>query len=155
MDASTMAATTAQSESKPTSVYARAFTQRQIVTMVVVGVIGWYIAATCIRLGEGTALFARGPAHVALFAAAIPVGWFTAWACARLGSLRKGQIVLGATLASAAAMVCDGVALTWTPRLYGETETHRTAAGALLLWGVAMIVFGAFFEAARDRREEA
>jgi len=114
---------------------------RQAAILVTWGVLLWFAVALFIRWAP-PALFGRGVATALLFAAAAPIAWASIWATQRVASLRPGQLVAGAALASAAAMFCDGIALTWSS-LYGS-GTDLVPAAAWLLWGVAAILTAAF-----------
>ena len=119
---------------------------RQAAILVVWGVLLWFLVALFIRWAP-PALFGRGLATALLFAAAAPIAWALIWVTQRVASLRPDQLVAGAALASAAAMFCDGVALTWSS-LYGS-GTDLVPAAAWLLWGVAAIIIAAFAVARR------
>lgn len=121
--------------------------RRQTAILLSWGVLLWFSAAMFIRYVPA-ALFGRGAATALLFAAAVPVAWVTIWATRRVASLRSDQLVAGAALGSAAAMFCDGIALTWTS-LYGS-DRDLVPAAAWLLWGVAAILVSAFVAARQD-----
>lgn len=123
----------------------------QIATLAGWGVVLWLIVALAIRAAPGL-LFDRGWPTVALFALAPLNAWLTIGLTRRLFSLDPRQIVPAAVIASAAAMLCDCVALTWTT-LYGPGTKDLTPVGALLLWGVANILIVALIvDAAGGRR---
>lgn len=119
---------------------------RQAATLAAWGVLLWFAVALFIRWAP-PALFGRGVATALLFAAAAPIAWVSIWATQRVAALRPDQLVAGAALASAAAMFCDGIALTWSS-LYGP-GTDLVPAAAWLLWGVAAILTAAFVTAHR------
>ncbi len=106
----------------------------------------WFVAALFIRQTASTALFARGPATALLFAAAWPIAWLAVRATRRLAALTAAQLVPGLALASAAAMLCDGIGITWTT-LYGPRGADLAPPAAWLLWGVATILISAFASA--------
>ena len=119
----------------------------QAAALVAWGVLLWFAAALLIRWAPPV-LFGRRAWTALLFASALPNAWLTIWATRRLLSLRDDQFVPAAALASAAAMFCDGVALTWTS-LYGPETRDLVPVAALLLWGVAAILVAAFAAAHR------
>jgi len=145
--ASTTAASYAAQASRP-SAAAVPLSPSQAAALATWGVFLWFAAALLIRWAPPV-LFGRGTWTVLLFAAALPNAWLTMWATQRLLSLRADQLVPAAALAAAAAMFCDGVALTWTT-LYGPETKDLVSAAALLLWGVAAILVAAFVAAHRD-----
>lgn len=126
--------------------YPAALSPRQVLILVAWGVLLWFMVALFIRWASPV-LFERGAATALLFAAAALIAWATVWAKQRVASLRPDQLVAGAALASAAAMFCDGIALTWSS-LYGS-GTDLVPAAAWLLWGVAAILIAAFATAHR------
>ncbi len=69
--------------------------------------------------------------------------------CTRVAALAPGQIVPGVVVASAAALPCDGVALTWTPGLYGPDAASILPAAAWLFWGVGLCLALALVAAGR------
>ncbi len=109
--------------------------RRQAVVLVALALLFWLMAALFIRYAGPAGLFA-GAASAALFALTIPSAWLLIWICKRAAGLGTGQIVAGIALASAAALFCDGVALTWSPSLYGGDRAALLPAAAWLLWGV-------------------
>lgn len=111
------------------------------------GVVLWLLVALTIRIAPPV-LFERGAWTALLFAGALPNAWLTIWLTRRLFSLSAVQIVPATAIASAAAMLCDGVGLTWTT-LYGPGTKDLVPAAALLLWGVAWILVAALIEARR------
>jgi len=119
---------------------------RQAAILVAWGVLLWFVVALFIRWAPPV-LFGRGVATALLFAAAAPIAWVSIWVTQRVALLRPDQLVAGAALASAAAMFCDGIALTWSS-LYG-LGTDLVPAAAWLLWGVAAILTAAFATAHR------
>jgi len=119
---------------------------RQAAILVAWGVLLWFSVGLFIRWAPPV-LFERGVATALLFAAAAPIAWVSIWATQRVASLRPVQLVAVAALASAAAMFCDGIALTWSS-LYG-LGTDLVPAAAWLLWGVAAILTAAFATAHR------
>lgn len=120
---------------------------RQIAVAFAWGLLIWIMAAGLVR-ATPPALFERGVWTVLLFLAAVPSAVVSVWVTRRLASLSAGQIAPGTAVACGAAMLCDGVALTWTP-LYGLEARDLVLVAALLLWGVAAILFVAFVAARR------
>ena len=127
--------------------YPASLSPRQAAILVGWGVLLWFAVALFIRWAPPV-LFGRGVATALLFAAAAPIAWASVWATQWVASLRPDQLVAGAALASAAAMFCDGIALTWSS-LYGS-GADLVPAAAWLLWGVAAILTAAFAAAHRQ-----
>lgn len=120
---------------------------RQAAILVAWGVLLWFGVALFIRWAPPI-LFGRGVETAMLFAVAAPIAWALIWVTQQIASLRADQLVASAALASAAAMFCDGIALTWSS-LYGS-GTDLVPAAAWLLWGVAAIITAAFATAHRQ-----
>lgn len=103
--------------------------------LVTLGVIYWFVAALAIRFAIPSGWYG-GLAGIALFAGTWLLAWRLVDATVRICRLSPPQLVPGIALVSAVAMLCDGVALTWTD-LYGSSAEAVLPAAALLLWGVA------------------
>jgi hypothetical protein len=114
----------------------------QLVRVVALGVVLWYLAAVVIRLGLPAGLYG-GRAGALLFAGTIPLAWACVWLVTRVGALRPAQVLPGVALACVAAMLCDGVALTWTPGVYGGASVRLALGAAWLLHGVGVILLAA------------
>lgn len=56
----------------------------------------------------------------------------------RLAKLLPGQTLPAMGVGTAAATLCDGIALAWFPGLYGHGEAHIAGAGAVILWGAGV-----------------
>jgi hypothetical protein len=83
----------------------------------------------------------------ALFAGGVAFNWPTLWLVERLGGLRRQQIVAGMALGSGVAVMCDGLAITWAPWLYGGISEDLSRAAAWLLWTVGVgLVLAFIFE---------
>jgi hypothetical protein len=122
--------------------------RRQIAIVVAWGVLFWFVAALFIRHAPAE-LFGGGAATALLFAFTALIAWPSVWITRQLASLKPDQLVAGTAIASAAAMLCDGVGLTWSP-LYGPAGAVPVAAAAWLLWGVGLILVAAFVAARRQ-----
>jgi hypothetical protein len=116
-------------------------TDQQIVKLITFGLVFWLVAALFIRWAP-LDLFAGGASTMLLFAVTIPAAWLSVQLAKRLVTLASGQLLTGVGIASAAAMLCDGVGLVWWS-VYGEG--NRLPGAAWILWGVGCILFAAFF----------
>jgi hypothetical protein len=108
----------------------------------------WYVAAVFIRFGLPAGLYGGGPGAL-LFAATVPLAWGSVWLAARVAGLRPAQVVPGTAFACAVAMLCDGVALTWAPGVYGGASAGLALGAAWLLFGVGAILVAALLTASR------
>lgn len=87
----------------------------QAARLAVLGVLFWLAAVLFIRHGIPAGFFG-GAAGALLFALTVPAALLLIWTCKRMAALRTDQLVAGVAVASAAALFCDGIALTWAPR---------------------------------------
>jgi hypothetical protein len=75
-----------------------------------------------------------------LLFAALPMAWLTLRLLRRVAG--DAGLVEALAIASAPALLLDGVALTWAPWVYGAAVAEQRAAGAWLLWfvGVSLVL---------------
>lgn len=125
----------------------------QSAIMLMAGIALWFAAARLLHALNAAGILGGG-SGIAVFAAVVPGTAPFVLLLQRLGRLGIDQIVPGYALATLAALACDGVAVTWHPALYGETEAAvRLAAGAVL-FGAAVGLALAFALAALLRTRE-
>jgi len=122
----------------------------QAASLVALGIVLWFLAAMLIRYGIPAGLFGSKASIAVLYAATIPGAWLLVRLCRRTGALTPEQIVPGVAIASAAALPCDGMALTWAPQLYGPDAASILPAAAWLLWGVGFCLTLAVVNAGRE-----
>jgi hypothetical protein len=130
-------------DQSPVPVAAAASLHRdQIVRLAALAIVLWYAAALCIRVGLPAGLYG-GSAGALLFVATGGLAWPTVRLAARVGALRPFQVVPGVAMACAVAMLCEGIALTWAPAVYGGVSPRLALGAAWLLWGVGAILLAA------------
>ena len=120
----------------------------QAARLAVLAVVLWYLAALFIRFALPAGLYGGGPG-VLLFAATLPLAWGSIRLAERVAGLRPAQVVPGTAFACAVAMLCDGVALTWAPGVYGGASARLALGAAWLLFGVGAILVAAILVAGR------
>lgn len=113
---------------------------RQFAMLIGFGLVFWLAAAWFIRLAPFN-VFNRGVGTILLFAATVPVAWVSVGLAKHIASLTPAQRLPGVAIASATAMLCDGIGLIWWP-IYGTAD--RLPGAAWLLWGVGMLLFAAY-----------
>lgn len=113
--------------------------------LVVVGAVGWALAALFIRLANGAGWF-EGMAKVGMFALCFPIAWVTALLLRAAGRLRREQIVPAMSIGLMTALFLDGIALTTAPWIYGATPDALLPSAAWLLFGVGAFLAAAFLE---------
>lgn len=124
---------------------------QQLAGLAAFGVVLWFLAALLIRYAAPAGLF-DGAATVRLYALTMPAAWLMVRLCGRLAALTPGQLVPGVGVGSLAGLLCDAVALTWTPGLYAADPARIVPAVAWLFWGVGASLACAFVIDARQAR---
>jgi hypothetical protein len=114
-------------------------TTRQTVLSALMGAILWFAAAMLIRVLAPMGVF-EGMARVWLYLLVIPGTVPFVPLIVRFAGLPRDRIAIGVAVSAATATFFDGVALAWLPTLYGATVDHVAAAGAVILWGVGVVV---------------
>lgn len=111
----------------------------QLPRVVLVGVVAWFLAAMTVRFGTPIGLFS-GLGRVVTFAVSIAVAWGAVPVVRAAAGVARGQSFAGMGLATAAAAICDGVAMAWFPALYGPTASEALVGAAWILWGVGWLL---------------
>lgn len=115
------------------------FTSGQLAILVISGAIFWFIGALICRFGGAMGWF-DGTARILLYAALIPGTLPVILIIRRIARLDDQHVALGAAIATAAAIMLDGIALAWFPALYGPGLAQTAASGAVILWGGAVAI---------------
>ncbi len=118
--------------------------------VVAIGLAFWYAAAVFVRYAGPAGYFDGGLANAITFAGVIPASWLTVWIVKRAAALHPPQVVPGLALATGAAALCDGLALTWAPGLYGTEPGQALHGAAGILWGVGWILGFALLDSRRS-----
>ena len=123
---------------------------RQLLVSVVLGVILWFVAAMILRVvGPMGAL--DGSARAITFALIFPGTVPFVYLFRAMAGLVGEQLFMGIGIGVMAATFCDGIALSWTPALYGDGLAQIAGSGATILWGVGVVLLLAFFIGRRGR----
>lgn len=123
--------------------------RKQLAILIVLGVVFWFVFAMAVRFTSGLGIFG-GVVGVATFLLSIAIGWLIVLLLRRLAGLSVGQLVPGVALSTAAAALCDGIALTWMPSLYGTEPAEVLLGAAYILWGVGVLIILAYVMAVRE-----
>lgn len=115
------------------------FSTTQMATLIVAGVIFWFIGALICRYAGASGAF-DGSNRVLLYAALIPGTLPVILLVRRIARLAPDEIALGSAIATATAIACDGIALVVIPDLYGTGTEQTAASGAVILWGGAVAI---------------
>lgn len=119
-----------------------ALTFRQMLIAAALGVVLWLAAALLLNALSGSGVH-DGIARVVLYLAIIPGTAPFIVLIDKAARLSAGQTGLAVSVAVGAATLLDGLALAWTPGLYGGTE-HVDVAGSAILWGAGVAIMLAF-----------
>lgn len=126
-------------------------TSAQLVRVVTFAVAYWFAAAMFIKATPHAGVFGGG-GGVLTFLLMFPTAWLSVIALRRIAALRAGQIFSGMSLGTGAAALCDGIALTWTPELYGGASPQTLLGSAGILWGVGTLLLTAYVMEIREWR---
>lgn len=106
----------------------------QIVSCLAQGAVLWLVFALLLRWLGPMGIY-EGSLKVAIYLLAIPLTVPVVFQVEKLAKLRRDQVFTGMAVGTMAAILLDGLALGFFPRLYGETVELWAGAGALILWG--------------------
>lgn len=109
-------------------------TTTQIVVLVANGVVLWFLAALLIRAIEPLGAF-DGLGRLVVYALVIPGSLPFVYLLRAVAKLRRDRTAIGVTIATAAALLLDGIAVALVPSLYGADPA---GAGAAILWGAGV-----------------
>lgn len=110
-------------------------TIKQIIILIVLGLIFWYLGAISVRVGSALGAFGS---YVGLFTfiVGLLIGMLTVLIVKKSAKLSPNQIIPGCFFGGAVATFCDGIAITWAPWLYGNDPVQISMGAAWILWGV-------------------
>jgi hypothetical protein len=119
------------------------FTPKQLLILIVLGVVFWFLAAMLVgTIGPMGALSgrARWITYVLVIPGTIPAILISR----RLASLTRSQTSTGLLVVTAAALLLDGIAHAWFPSLYGSDPQLLLAGAAVIFWGAGVGLILAF-----------
>ena len=115
------------------------FSSGQMATLIASGIIFWFIGALICRwVGELGGF--EGANRALVYAALIPGTLPVILLVRRIARLAPDQVALGSAIVTAAAIMCDSIALVVIPDLYGAGVEQTAASGAVILWGGAVAI---------------
>lgn len=121
----------------------------QLIRLTALGAALWLTAALLLRWLGPLGVY-DGTARILLYALIIPGTAPFIWLIAKIGGLARAELALGVSVVVAAAVLLDGLALAWTPTLYGAELALQAGAGAAILWGAGVaLVLGFVFNRTR------
>jgi hypothetical protein len=116
-----------------------ALTSSQLLRCAAMGAVLWLAAALLLRWLGPMGVY-DGWARVVLFLAIIPGTIPFIPLFAKVAGLNRDQLFAGFSFGTATAVCLDGLALSWTPWLYGGPD-YVAGAGATILWGGGVGLF--------------
>jgi hypothetical protein len=116
---------------------------KQLLVVISLGVFFWFVFALLIRFGNELGIFG-GAMGAATFLFSIPVAWLLIIGIKAMAGLMTGQIFAGLGISTATAGLCDGIALTWMPSLYGNESSSALLGAGYILWGAGVILILAY-----------
>jgi len=110
---------------------------KQIIIMVIIGIIGWFSAAMIVSIGSKSGLFS-GLNHLFLYSATIII-WYPAYLLIKkFLKLTPQNGVTAISIGTATAAICDGIAMPLFGYLYGSAEKYQFLGAAWILWFVGV-----------------
>jgi hypothetical protein len=106
----------------------------QVVSCLVQGAMLWLVFALLLRWLGPMGIY-EGSLKVTIYLLAVPLTVPVVFQLEKLAKLRRDQVFTGMAVGTMSAILLDGLALGFFPRLYGETVEMWAGAGALILWG--------------------
>ncbi|GAK44172.1 (2Fe-2S)-binding domain protein [Tepidicaulis marinus] len=126
-------------------------TARQITLSAFMGAVLWLFAALLLRFLAPLGIY-EGMNTALLYALIIPGTVPFLFVVKKIAGLGDDQFALGIAVATAAATLLDGLALAFTPALYGTSVDQTAGAGAAILWGAGVgLVLGMIFNKSAAR----
>ena len=107
---------------------------RQFFVTALMGVGLWLVAAILLRYLEPMGVL-DGNARILTYALVIPGTLPFVFLIKFIAGLGRHQLALGLSLATGAALLCDGIATAWFPALYGATDDSVLRSASAILWG--------------------
>jgi hypothetical protein len=124
------------------------FSAHQLAIIVIIGWTVWFLGALLCRFSGAMGWF-DGTSRILLYAAVIPGTVPVIFLIKRTAQTGDAHIALASSIATAAAIMLDGIALAWFPALYGPGIAQTAASGAVILWGgFVAITLGCLFNKA-------
>ena len=113
--------------------------------LIVLGVILWAVGVAAAQWGAPLGMFAVA-FSLPLLLGTLPLVWLSVRLVGRVAGSDMHP-VQSVALATAPALLLDGVVLTWVPWLYCADDAAQRATGAWLLWFVGASLALAFWRA--------
>ncbi len=112
-------------------------TAKQGVVLMLYGVILWFVAASLVRVIGPTGAF-DGVAGLISFALIIPGTVPAIYGARWIAKLQTNQTAAAILIVTAAALLLDGIAHAWFPKLYGTDPALIIKGAAAIFWGAGV-----------------
>ena len=122
-------------------------TRAMAIRTIVFGIVFWFLAAQFVHFFPQ--LFDRGWQQVAVYLVVIPLSWGSVPLALAIARAPKALAVDVVAIGTAAASLCDGIAIAWVPQLYGGLSPITQMGAAMILWGVGWLLIFALWAKAR------
>jgi len=119
-------------------------TKSQWINLTLLGVVAWFAVAMLVRF-TGPFFFDEGVLHLAYLAFGGAIAWPTLYVIRRVAGVPANRVLRPTALALAVASICDGLALSFAPWIYGPVGLHTGFAGAVILFGVGWLLLAAIW----------
>ena len=119
-------------------------TNGQTFLLIVMGAALWGFAAIILRIAAPMGAL-EGSARAITYALLVPITWPFVWMVRTAVKLRRDQIFAGVAIATATALLTDGIVVAYFPAIYGGTLPQVTNCAAAILWGAGVGMVLAFF----------
>lgn len=112
-------------------------TAKQSVVLILYGVILWFVAASLVRVIGPMGAF-DGVAGFISFALIIPGTVPAIYGARCIAKLQTNQTAAAILIVTAAALLLDGIAHAWFPKLYGTDPALIIKGAAAIFWGAGV-----------------
>lgn len=117
--------------------HAPSLTTKQITILALYGVILWFAAANLVRVIGPMGAF-DGMAGLMSFALVIPGTVPAIYGARWIAKLQTDQTAIAILIVTAAALLLDGIAHAWFPKLYGTDPALIIKGAAAIFWGAGV-----------------
>ena len=118
-------------------------TTGQTLLLVFIGAALWFLAAVVLHILAPLGAL-DGSARAITYALCIPAIWPFVWLVRFAVKLGHDQIFTAVTVATATALLIDGIVVAYYPAIYGNTAQQVAHCAAAILWGAGVGLVLAF-----------
>jgi hypothetical protein len=115
----------------------------QTFLLVIIGAALWFLAAVVLH-GLAPLGALEGSARAITYALCIPAIWPFVWLVRITVKLRHDKIFTAIAVATATALLIDGIVVAYYPVIYGNTAQQVANCAAAILWGAGVGLVLAF-----------